>query len=103
MKASDEFKESVFCLCKRIIETESIPKKFRETTLHQIWKRKPGTRKEDLEANRYIHCKEWLPRTVEAMVVKEMESAIKAATSRFQIGGVPLVTGPRSTSSVSSP
>ena len=88
MKASDEFKESVFCLCKRIIETESIPKKFRETTLHQIWKRKPGTRKEDLEANRYIHCKEWLPRTVEAMVVKEMESAIKAATSKFQIGGV---------------
>ena len=41
------------------------------------------TRKEDLEANRYIHCKEWLPRTVE-----EMETAIKEATSRFQIGGV---------------
>ena len=88
MKASEEFKESVFLLCKRIIETESVPRTFRETTLHQIWKRKPGTRKEDLEANRYIHCKDWLPRTVEAMVVKEMESEIKAATSRFQIGGV---------------
>ena len=88
MKASDDFKDSVFLLCKRIIESESVPKKFRESTLHQIWKRKPGTRKEDLEANRYIHCKEWLPRTVEAMVVKEMESVIKKATSRFQIGGV---------------
>ena len=56
------------------MKVESVPKKFRESMLHQIWKRKPGTRKEDLEANRYIHCKEWLPRTVEAMVVKEMES-----------------------------
>ena len=38
--------------------------------------------------HRYIHCKDWLPRTVEAMVVKEMEPAIVSATSRFQIGGV---------------
>ena len=70
------------------MKVESVPKKFIESMLHQIWKRKPGTRKEDLEANRYIHCKEWLPRTVEAMVVKEMETVIKEATSRFQIGGV---------------
>ena len=45
MKASDDFKDSVFLLCKRIIESESVPKKFRESTLLQIWKRKPGTRK----------------------------------------------------------
>ena len=88
IRASDEYKDSIFLLCKRIIESESIPDKFRESTLHQIWKRKPGTRKEDLDANRYIHCKDWLPRTVEAMVVKEMEPAIVSATSRFQIGGV---------------
>ena len=88
IRASEEYKDSIFLLCKRIIESESIPDKFRESTLHQIWKRKPGTRKEDLDANRYIHCKDWLPRTVEAMVVKEMEPAIAAATSRFQIGGV---------------
>ena len=75
-------------LCKRIIESESIPDKSRESTLHQIWKRKPVTRKEDLDANRYIHCEDWLPRTVEAVVVKEMEPAIVSATSRFQIGGV---------------
>ena len=89
MKASKGFQDSIFLLCRRIIECESVPDKFRETTLHQIWKRKPGTRKEDLEANRYIHCKEWLARTVEAMVVKEMEPEIQMATSRFQIGGVP--------------
>ena len=45
MKASDDFKDSVFLLCKRMIESENVPKKFRESTLHQIWKRKPGTRK----------------------------------------------------------
>ena len=88
IRASEEYKDSIFLLCKRIIESESIPDKFRESTLHQIWKRKPGTRKEDLDANKYIHCKDWLPRTVEAMVVKEMEPAIVSATSRFQIGGV---------------
>lgn len=80
MKASDDFKDSVFLLCKRIIESESVPKKFRESMLHQIWKRKPGTRKEDLEANRYIHCKEWLLRMVKAMVVKEMETVTFEAT-----------------------
>ena len=89
IKASEEFKESVFILCKRIIDSEIIPDKFRETTLHQIWKRKPGTRKEDLESNRFIHCKEWLARTVEAVVVKAMEPELREATSRFQIGGAP--------------
>ena len=89
IKASEEFQDSVFILCKRIIQSENIPDKFRETTLHQIWKRKPGTRKEDLESNRYIHCKEWLARTVEAVVVKAMETEIREATNKFQIGGIP--------------
>ena len=87
IKASVAYKETIFNLCKRIIEKETIPQVFRNTTLHQIWKRKPGTKKEDLKANRYIHCKEWLPRTVEAIVVKEMDQHIQKATSIFQIGG----------------
>ena len=88
-KTSTEFKSSVFLLCKRIIEEETVPKKFRETTLHQIWKKKIGTKKEDLEANRYIYCKEYyLSRAVEGMVLHEMEPNIKKATSIFQIGGV---------------
>ena len=87
-KASKEYQDAIYCLCKRIIEDETVPDKFRQTTLHQIWKKKPGTRKEDLDANRYIHCKEYLPRTVEAIVVAEMEKSISEATSKFQIGGV---------------
>ena len=83
IKASAAYQETVFSLCKRIIEKETIPQVFRNTTLHQIWKKKPGTKKEDLKANRYIHCKEWLPRTVEAMVVREMDQQIQKATSIF--------------------
>ena len=59
-----------------------------ESTLHQIWKKKRGTKKEDLEANRFIHCKEWMPRTIESLVVSDMEQSIKNATSMFQIGWV---------------
>ena len=88
VKASIEYQEAFYELCKRIIEDESVPESFRETTLHQIWKKKPGTRKEDLDAYRYIHCKHYLPRAVEAIVVAEMESSITSATSKFQIGGV---------------
>ena len=88
LKSSKEFQESIFKLCKRIIEEETIPEKFRDTTLHQVWKKKPGTKKEDLEANRFIHCKEWLPRAVESLVVAEMELNIAEATSIYQIGGV---------------
>ena len=87
VKASAKYQEAIFSLCKRIIEKETIPRVFRNTTLHQIWKRKPGTVKEDLKANRYIHSKDWLPRTVEAIVVKEMDQKINEATSIFQIGG----------------
>ena len=87
VKSSEEFKEAIFKLCKRIIEEETIPDKFRQTTLHQVWKKKPGTKKEDLEANRFIHCKEWLPRAVESMVVAEMEHDIAAATSIYQALG----------------
>ena len=88
VKSSLEYQEAIFKLCKRIIEEETIPEKFRNTTLHQVWKKKPGTKKEDLEANRFIHCKEWLPRAVESLVVAEMELNIAEATSIYQIGGV---------------
>ena len=88
IKSSNEYKESIFKLCKRIIEDETIPDNFRNTTLHQVWKKKPGTKKEDLDSNRYIHCKDSLPCAVQGMVVKEMEPNISAATSIYQIGGV---------------
>ena len=89
LKGSDKYKDTIFSLIRMIIEGEAIPTGFRDRNLHQIWKKKPGTKKEDLNANRYIHCKEWLPRTVEAMTVREMDPKIQKATSIIQIGGKP--------------
>ena len=51
LKGSDKYKDTIFSLIKRIIDREAIPRGFRNTTLHQIWKKKPGTKKEDLNAN----------------------------------------------------
>ena len=45
IKASKEYQDGIYSLCKRIIEDEILPCIFRQTTLHQIWKKKPGTKK----------------------------------------------------------
>ena len=66
---------------------ETFPKKFQKTTLQMCWKKKG--RKEDLKSNRFLHSKEWLPRTVEALAVSKMKPAILKGTSCFQIGGRP--------------
>ena len=68
VKSSTKFQEFIFKLCKRIIEQETIPEIFRNITLHQMWKKKPGARKEDLDANHFIHLHKLLPRVVEIMV-----------------------------------
>ena len=86
LRASEEFKEAVLKLCERIINDETIPENFRDTTLYQIWKRKPGTKKEDLSANRHIHIKEWLPRTVESMVVQEKVNIVEDYRAQ-RVGG----------------
>ena len=77
----------MFSLCKRMLEDESFPLSFDNTTLHQIYKGKG--KKEALTNNRYIHSKEWLPRTVEAMVVEVMKEGILSNSSPYQIGGQP--------------
>ena len=84
-KARDGFKEAVFKLCRTMIGQEEFPKRFDETTLLQMYKGK-GNR-EDLENSRYIHMKDWLPRTCDSMLVELMKAKILASSSIFQIGG----------------
>ena len=55
VKADKRFKDSVFKLCKRMIEEATFPAEFKETTLHMIFKNKG--RKENLSDNRFIHSK----------------------------------------------
>jgi uncharacterized protein (DUF2267 family) len=39
-KSSESFKNSVFKLIKRMVEEENFPKRFDNTVLQQLWKRK---------------------------------------------------------------
>ena len=67
VKGESKFKEALFKLYKRMIEKEEFPNSFESTCLHQIYKGKGS--KLDLSNSRFIHLKEWLPRTCDALVV----------------------------------
>ena len=85
VKAGQGFKNAVYRLCKRIIENEEIPACFELTILQQIYKGKGS--KTDLSNSRFIHLKDWLPRTCDALVVGGMKTKILSSSTKFQIGG----------------
>jgi hypothetical protein len=85
MRASKKFQDAVYSMCRRMLKEETFPRSFQKTTLQMIWKKKG--RKEELPSNRFIHGKEWLPRTAEALTVGKMKEQIQEGTSCFQIGG----------------
>ena len=70
-----------------MIEEEEFPDSLMLTILHMIWKGK-GPR-EMLGNNRFIHTKDYLPRTCEALVVSKMKNDILKASGNYQIGGQP--------------
>ena len=87
LKASDEYREAIFWLCKRFLDREEIPRRMQKTTLQMIWKRKGLP--EIMKNNRFIHMKDYLARLCEAMVVGMMKEKIFESASVFQIGGQP--------------
>ena len=87
MKAGNCFKNSIFKLCARMIKEETFPERFYETTLQQLWKRKFP--RENLSNHRFIHLKDWLPKTCESLIVSQMKTQILEAGTKYQIGGVP--------------
>ena len=87
LRAGDCFKNSIHKLCGRMIREEIFPVRFFETTLQQLWKRKFP--RENLSNHRFLHLKDWLPKTCEAMVVSQMKTQILEAGTKYQIGGLP--------------
>ena len=86
LKASKEYKDAIFHLCKKFFEKEEFPEKFRKTTLFMIWKRKGSA--EVLSNNRFIHLKEtYLARTCEALLMNQMKHQIFDKSTIYQIGG----------------
>ena len=88
LKAGDQFKETIYKLCKKMIDDEEFPLSFRKTVLFMIWKQKGPA--EILKNSRFIHLKEgYLPRTCEALVVSKMKEDILQSSSMYQVGGQP--------------
>ena len=87
-KAGEKFQHSMFKLCKRWFEKEEFPNDLKQTMLHMLYKGKG--KREVLNNNRFIHCKGWLARAAEAMVVQDgLKPCLLAGSSRYQVGGQP--------------
>ena len=87
IKASNSYKNAIFRLCQRIIDKEEIPDSFRKTVLIMIWKRKGSM--DILKNNRFLHMKEVLARSVDALIVNKMKGPLTQNLSMYQVGGLP--------------
>ena len=86
IKAGPKFKDSCLKMCQKMFSNECFPSSFKETTLHMIFKGKGN--KEEFSNNRFVHCKSWLPRLAEALIVEgEMKAPLLKNSTRFQVGG----------------
>ena len=89
VKASKEFQAVVFEFSKIMIQKETFPTIFKETTLHMIFKGGNG-RRQNLRDNRFVHSKPWYPRTVEGLLVMQgLKEPLVGGSSIYQIGGQP--------------
>ena len=87
VKSDSSYKRAMFSLCKRIIRTEMIPRRFFLTQLVQLYNGKGSA--QELSNSRFLHLKDWLPRVCESLVVNKMKEDIIEATTKYQCGGVP--------------
>ena len=87
IKAGVKYQKAIFLLCKTIIENEDFPRSFRKTTLYMIWKRKGAM--DILSNNRFLHMKNILARTVDALIVNQLNEPLINKATIYQIGGLP--------------
>merc|ERR1712026_596055 len=73
-KAGVNYKFAIFSYLKQIVKKEEIPKRFLDTKLTMIWKKKGSPL--DLNNMRFIHGKEYRARVLEAVVVENMKKKI---------------------------
>ena len=89
VKSGKEFQKVVFKFCLEMIEKETFPSSFQDTTLHMIFKGGKGKR-HNLADNRFVHTKPWWPRLVEGLIVEEgLKQPLVEGSSVYQIGGQP--------------
>ena len=79
----------VYKFCLEMIQKETFPRSFKDTTLHMIFKGGKGKR-HNLSDNRFVHCKPWWPRLIEGLTVEEgLKQPLIEGSSVYQIGGQP--------------
>ena len=86
-KAGEGFQQLIYKLCRRLIRDKDFPKRFSETLLKPLWKRKG--KRVVLDNHRYLHLKDWKPRLTPTLLTGMMKEKILEAGTKFQIGGVP--------------
>ena len=74
LKSGNKYKMAKYKLCKRIIDTKDIPQAFLRTTLYMIWKMKGPMN--ILKNNRFLHMKQVMARTIDALVVGQMKEPL---------------------------
>ena len=87
IKAGKKYKYALFEVCKRIIDKEEIPDSFHKTILYMLWKRRGLS--SILKNNRFLHLRQVLARTVDALVVRNMREPLISKLSIYQVGGLP--------------
>ena len=87
IKSGDRYKRAIFKLCQRVIDKEEVPDSFRKTVLVMIWKRKGPM--DILRNNRFLHMKDALARSVDALIVNKMKEPLTSGLSMYQVGGLP--------------
>ena len=81
------YHQAIFKLCQRVIDNEEVPDNFRKTLLVMIWKRKGPM--DILKNNRFLHMKDVLARSVDAIIVSKMKEPLTNRLSMYQVGGLP--------------
>ena len=87
LKAGERYKDAMFLLCKRMIDDEEFPSSFRKTILHMIGKR--SGLQCILKNNRFLHMKQVLCRSIDALVVDKMRPPLINSATIYQLGGLP--------------
>ena len=86
VKSGPKFKDSCLKLCQRMFREEVFPDSYKDTVLNMVYKGKGN--KEQLQNNRFVHCKLWQPRLAEALLVEGgMKEPLVSCSSRYQVGG----------------
>ena len=85
LNCASSFKVAIYLMLNRLFKEEVIPREFHVTLLTKLYK---GKGNQDLLSNsRFIHGKRFLSKLYEKCLVMKIDSELRSATPRFQIGG----------------